>query len=368
MDLLLFGYGNSNCADEIFTCASLVSLALGGGRVPSLPVLCHPNSCKIWTGRRCRGAGTIRRAGMLKGTANIVVFHNGEVVRNTYEGVSFAFENMFLFVVLCTIMFAELQYGLCQSIEADIVKRVTNILYRSLVVVFGDLIQFEVMPIIDEISIQRIFCIHQETHVQHPRIELYVEFEHIIVDVVQDDPDVQDDRVEACLGMYDDSDEEFEATYETGDKDEDGNGGSEAVLETLVVPAAVSQLMDVPPFIRSLDLDAMYAPEFSKYANIGVADLEDGEFRIGMEYGSRKSVIETIQSYVISRGVDYVVYESEPQTFYAKCKTYGRGCDWLIQASLIQKKACWKIRRYNGRHTCSMGTISQDHPKKDHKC
>ncbi|RYR17872.1 hypothetical protein Ahy_B03g062541 [Arachis hypogaea] len=59
-----------------------------------------------------------------------------------------------------------------------------------------------------------------------------------------------------------------------------------------------------------------------------------------MEYSSRKSVIAAIQSYTISRGVDYVVYESEPQTFYAKCKTYERGCDWLIRASLIQKKAC----------------------------
>ncbi|KAL4344013.1 hypothetical protein AHAS_Ahas11G0135900 [Arachis hypogaea] len=102
----------------------------------------------------------------MEDTANIMVYHNGEVVRNTYE-------------------------------EADIVKRVTNILYRSSVVVFGDLIQFEVMPILDETSIQRIFHIHQQTQVQHPRIELYVEFEHIATDEVQHDPDVQDDKDEA---------------------------------------------------------------------------------------------------------------------------------------------------------------------------
>ncbi|RYR51782.1 hypothetical protein Ahy_A06g026756 [Arachis hypogaea] len=107
--------------------------------------------------------------------------------------------------------------------------------------------------------------------------------------------------------------------------------------------------------MRSLDLDAMYAPKFSEYANIGVADPEAGEFRIGMEYGSRKSVIAAIRSYTIFRGVNYVVYESESQTFYAKCNSYGRGCNWLIQASLIQKKACWEIWRYNGSHTCFMG-------------
>ncbi|RYQ96622.1 hypothetical protein Ahy_B08g092445 [Arachis hypogaea] len=44
---------------------------------------------------------------------------------------------------------------------------------------------------------------------------------------------------------------------------------------------------------------------------------------------------------------------------------YERGCDWLIRASLIRKKGCWEIRRYNGRHTCTIGTISQDHSKLD---
>ncbi|KAL4276776.1 hypothetical protein AHAS_Ahas20G0241000 [Arachis hypogaea] len=170
--------------------------------------------------------------GTCEGTANIMVYHNGEVIPNTYEGVSFACESTFSFVVPCTITFAELQYGLCQSKESDILKRVSNILYRSPVVVFGDLVQFEVMPIVDETN-------------------------------------VQDDRTEAYEGMNNDSDEEFEATYEAGDEDEDDDGGGRVVAETLVVPPAVSQPMDVPPFMRSLDLDAMHVPEFSEYANIG---------------------------------------------------------------------------------------------------
>ncbi|RYR33047.1 hypothetical protein Ahy_A10g047593 [Arachis hypogaea] len=90
--------------------------------------------------------------------------------------------------------------------------------------------------------------------------------------------------------------------------------------------------MNVLPNMRELDLDAMHAPKFLEYANIGVAHPEDGEFRIGMEYSSRKSVVAAIRSYTISRGVDYDVYESESQTFYAKYKMYRRGCDWLIQA------------------------------------
>ncbi|RYQ79632.1 hypothetical protein Ahy_Scaffold2g107576 [Arachis hypogaea] len=42
-----------------------------------------------------------------------------------------------------------------------------------------------------------------------------------------------------------------------------------------------------------------------------------------MEYSSRKSVVVTIRSYIISRGVDYNVCESETQMFYAKYETYG---------------------------------------------
>nr|XP_025662100.1 uncharacterized protein LOC112757757 [Arachis hypogaea] len=59
------------------------------------------------------------------------------------------------------------------------------------------------------------------------------------------------------------------------------------------------------------------------------------------------------------------MYKSEPLTFYAKCTQYGSGCDWLIRVSMISRKYCWVIRRYNGSHTCTRATISQDHSKLD---
>ncbi|RYQ85600.1 hypothetical protein Ahy_B10g105163 [Arachis hypogaea] len=169
---------------------------------------------------------------------------------------------------------------------------------------------------------------HGERYVeemQQPQIELYVEFKKIEGDGIQNDSDIEDDRAAVCEGMNNDSKEDFEATYEADDKDEDGDVGVEAAAENVVVPPAVSQPIDVLPFMRNLDLDASHAPEIPEYANIGVADPKDGEFRIGMEYISRKSVVIAIRSYTISRGVDYNVY--------------------------------------NGRHTCTMRTISQDHSK-----
>ncbi|RYR04254.1 hypothetical protein Ahy_B06g083891 [Arachis hypogaea] len=239
----------------------------------------------------------------------------------------------------------ELQNGLCQSMEHGTLLRVSRILYRNPVVVFCGLIQFDTMPITDEGSIQNMFQIHRQTQMQQPQIELYVEFETVEAEGIQNDLDIKDDRDAVYERMNSDSEEDFEATYEVSNEDED-DVGVETAAENIVVHLSISQPMNVPPFMRDLDLDAMHALKFLEYTNIGIADPEDGEFQIGMEYSSRKSVVAAIRSYTIARGVDYNVYESEPQTFYAKCKIYGHGCDWLIRASLIRKKGRSNLTRY----------------------
>ncbi|RYQ82384.1 hypothetical protein Ahy_B10g100973 [Arachis hypogaea] len=68
--------------------------------------------------------------------------------------------------------------------------------------------------------------------------------------------------------------------------------------------------------------------------------VQDGESAVEIEFSSRESVVMAIKNYTIFSGVDYRVFESEPLTFHAKCMQYGRGCDWLIHASLIQRKCC----------------------------
>ncbi|RYR33874.1 hypothetical protein Ahy_A10g048538 [Arachis hypogaea] len=94
--------------------------------------------------------------------------------------------------------------------------------------------------------------------------------------------------------------------------------------------------------MQTLDLAAMHAPKFYEYVNVdeGNVAAEDGKFSVGMKFGSSELVISTIKTYAISRGAGYTVYEFQPQIFYAKCKGYATGCDWLIQASLIRKKGC----------------------------
>ncbi|RYR32085.1 hypothetical protein Ahy_B01g057083 [Arachis hypogaea] len=98
-------------------------------------------------------------------------------------------------------------------------------------------------------------------------------------------------------------------------------------------------------------------------AGVDPVVITDGEFVISIEFSSREIVIAAIKDYTIRWGVNYRVCESEPITFYAKCVQYGTNCNWLIRASLIKRKFCWVIRRYNGSHTCSRITISQDYAK-----
>ncbi|RYR66280.1 hypothetical protein Ahy_A03g012259 [Arachis hypogaea] len=249
---------------------------------------------------------------VIEGTANLVMYYNDEIIRNTHEGVRFVCQNLFSFVVSYTMTLMELQNGLYQSMKNGMLRRVSSILYRNPVVGFSGLIQFHIMPIIDEASMQNMFQIHRQTQMQHQQIELYVKFENVEADGIQNDLDIEDDRAVVYDGMNSDNEEKFEATYEAGDEDEDGDVGVEAAAKNVMVHPSVSQPMNVPPFMLNLDLDAMHALEFPEYANIGIADPEDGEFRIGMKYSSRKSVVTAIRSYTISRGVDHNVYESEP--------------------------------------------------------
>ncbi|XP_016186200.1 uncharacterized protein LOC107627905 [Arachis ipaensis] len=280
----------------------------------------------------------------MEGIANIRVYYNGEVISNTHEGVTFVCKCPFSFAIPYTTSFVELQNGICVNIPSHISKRVSYILYRSPVQVFGGLIQFQIMVITDDASMQRMFCIYQQTRFQVPLIELYVEFEqHTGVDEFDEEVNINEFGDIGWEEDNDDSEEEFEANYEVDDENDDGDLAGNPAVPNEAHAVISQQPFGVPSFMRTLDLEAMHAPEFSEYANMGEgnAAAEDGEFSVGMEFGSRES------------------------TFYAKCKGYGAGCDWLIRASLIRKKACWEIRRYNGKHTCTMGTISQDHAKLD---
>ncbi|RYR65767.1 hypothetical protein Ahy_A03g011692 [Arachis hypogaea] len=213
----------------------------------------------------------------------------------------------------------------------------------------------------NEASLQEICLTYIERRAQISFIELYVEFEQSEADrnLVRED-------------YNSDSEKEFESNYEVvdSDGDEDQGDGTMAPNVTDVANALANEVPFEEPYFMpsfrfrchacsgvsgiyecSIFCSAAFAAEISIVA--------DDEFAVGMEFSSREAVIKAMKEYTIRRSVDYRVYESEPLTFYAKCTQYGSG------VSMISRKHCWVIRRYNGSHTCARATISQDHSKLD---
>ncbi|RYQ89449.1 hypothetical protein Ahy_B09g096091 isoform K [Arachis hypogaea] len=256
------------------------------------------------------------------------VYYFGQILLQTSEGVKFTCENPLDVVIPFTISFEEFKGVICEKIDSEMSRKISCILYRYPIPVFGGFVQFESKYVTDEATDRNI--------------------------VLED--------------YNSDSEEEFESNYEVvgPDGDEEQGDGTVAPDVTDVANALVNEVpFEEPSFMRVLDLEAMHVPEFPEYMSVEIPIVADGEFAVGMEFSSRESVIRAMKEYSIRRSVDYRVYESEPLTFYAKCTQYGSGCDWLIRVSMISRKHCWVVRRYNGSHTCTRSTISQDHSKLD---
>ncbi|RYR79239.1 hypothetical protein Ahy_A01g004067 [Arachis hypogaea] len=220
------------------------------------------------------------------------VYYFGQILLQTSEGVKFTCKNPLNVVISFTVSFEELKCVICEKIYSEISRKISCILYRYPILVFGGFVQFQTKYITDEVSMQEIFSMYIESRAQI----LFIMFE-----------------------------EEFESNYEVvgPDGDEDQTDGTMALNVTDVANALANEVL------------------------------------------SRKVVTMAMKDYTIRRCVDYQVYESESLTLYAKFTQYGSECDWIIRVSMINRKYCCVIMRYNGSHTCTRATISQNHLKLD---
>ncbi|RYR10554.1 hypothetical protein Ahy_B05g078980 [Arachis hypogaea] len=258
------------------------------------------------------------------------IYCYGQILLQTYEGVQFVCENPVDVIIPFTLSFEELKGVICEKIDSQRSRRVSCILYRYPLSVFGGFVQFQTKYVTDEASMHEMFSMYMENRHRMSYIELYVEFEQS-----------EADRNIVLEDYNSESEDEFESNYEIvgpGEHEDEAGGDMNADVAAVADALANPHPFQEPSFMRSLDLEAMHAPEFPQYMNPVLPVVADGEFTVGMEFSSREAVIKAMKNYTIRRGVDYRVYESEPMTFYAKCTEYGNGCDWLIRVTKMQKK------------------------------
>ncbi|RYR28948.1 hypothetical protein Ahy_B01g053174 [Arachis hypogaea] len=188
------------------------------------------------------------------------VYYFGQILLETVEGVKFICENP-LDVIPFTISFEELKGVICEKIESELSRRISCILYRYPIHLFGGFVQFYTKYITAEASMQEMFSMYIESHGQISFIEVYVEFE-----LSEADRNIEREDYNG------DSKEEFESNYKVigpgGDEDQ-GDGNVAPNIADMTNALANEHPFEEPSFMRALDLEAMHAPEFLEYINAG---------------------------------------------------------------------------------------------------
>ncbi|RYQ84897.1 hypothetical protein Ahy_B10g104405 [Arachis hypogaea] len=168
-------------------------------------------------------------------------------------------------------------------------------------------------------------------------IELYVEFEqHTGMDVVGEEVNVDEFGDIDWEKDNNNSEEDFETNYKVDNENDDGDLVGNPTVENESHAIVSQHPFDVPSFMRTLDLEAMHAPKFLEYANMGEGNVvaKDGEFSVRMEFGSRESMIFTIKSYTISRGVDYTTILGQNKSTTKTTKGLKNGVRHILNGAM----------------------------------
>ncbi|RYR27156.1 hypothetical protein Ahy_B02g061492 [Arachis hypogaea] len=147
------------------------------------------------------------------------VYYHGHILLQTSEGVKFVCDNPLDIIIPFTLSFEELKGVICERMDSQISRRVSCILYRYPISVFGGFVQFQTKYVTDEASMQEMFSVYLESRSRMTFIELYIEFEQSAADR---DIELED--------YNSDSEEEFESNYEVVDPGVDEDQADEAMV------------------------------------------------------------------------------------------------------------------------------------------
>ncbi|PPS07513.1 hypothetical protein GOBAR_AA13126 [Gossypium barbadense] len=122
----------------------------------------------------------------------------------------------------------------------------------------------------------------------------------------------------------------------------------------------------------NVDPDAAHASEFPEYADIEPAhrltsNSQFDELFVGQQFKNKADCVFAIKQYSMKLLIDYKVAKSTPTLYVGECWRADDECGWRVRTAFIQRIQQWKIRKLEGRHTCTVARMSQDHRKLDAK-
>ncbi|RYR74183.1 hypothetical protein Ahy_A02g008816 [Arachis hypogaea] len=216
------------------------------------------------------------------------IYHFGQILLQTSEGVKFVCENLLDIVISFIISFEELKGVICEKIDPAVARKISCILYRYPISVFGRFVQFQTRYITDEASMQEIFSVYMESCAQMPFIEFNLRPTKISNEKIT--RVIVKKSLKAIAKLLVKREMKFKASV------------------TDVANALVNNHpFEEPSFMRALDLEAMHAPEFPEYMNADT--IFEGNPRVRVAFleftGTRQNEVFEVRE--MPSGVEYAV-------------------------------------------------------------
>jgi len=71
-----------------------------------------------------------------------------------------------------------------------------------------------------------------------------------------------------------------------------------------------------------------------------------------MSFMSKEATLNAIKWYHIDNGYKFVVVESKPNRYVARCIHHDGGCEWRLRASFSKIRSQWEIKKIDAQHSC----------------
>ena len=81
------------------------------------------------------------------------------------------------------------------------------------------------------------------------------------------------------------------------------------------------------------------------------------EFYVGLLFANKDELQVAVKQYHIKRNQTFSVKELDPSCWFVKYKY----CSWHLRACFRATHGFFKVRKYNGSHTCTESMLTQDH-------